>query len=318
MPKPPLLKTILVPLDGSSLAESALPCAARIARVSGATLVLMHAVAPATGNLMHADLVREAIHLQRALKQRARQELCTMAGRLREAESITVDMAVDVAEPASGILELAQRVGAGLIVMSTHGRSGLGRWLYGSVADEVIRHADIPVLLLPPNTASPWPEQQALRILVALDGSPLAAEALGPAGELAGALNAELTLLRVVEPPYYVSAESPRLIEFDPQDELARAWRYLDGVAANLRSQGRSVLFRVASGEAAATIASVAHESGVHAIALATHGSGGLVRLLVGSVTMGVLRRAGLPLLLVRPSGLAGQQTAEASAAARA
>jgi nucleotide-binding universal stress UspA family protein len=101
---------------------------------------------------------------------------------------------------ADVIFEAAKAARANLIVMSTHGRGGLGRFVYGSVADEVLRRVPVPVLLVPAGCTRVWTEEQPQSVPVGLDGSSLAAEALRPARDLATALGAEMLLPAVVDP----------------------------------------------------------------------------------------------------------------------
>ena len=98
------------------------------------------------------------------------------------------------APTANVILTAVHERRADLVVVSTHGRSGFARWYYGSVADGIVRGADIPVMLVPATVESQWPDNRTPRILVALDGSPLAETILGPIARLAAQLGAELLL----------------------------------------------------------------------------------------------------------------------------
>ncbi len=305
-----MLQTILVPLDGSRLAEQALPYAMRLARSSGGRLVLVQATLtePLPGQ---AELVARA-----AATRRAEIELDVLVDRLR-GEGLTAEARVYYENAATAILDAAAQEDADVIVMSTHGRSGLGRWIYGSVADRVLRTAPIPVLLVPAACAGNWPTDRRLRVLVPLDGSPLAEEALGPAGELAQALGAELLLLQVLEYPLPLAGDSAGYVPFWDQDaDLAAARRYLDEVAGALRAEGRTVaVLAVAAppssvGQAVTTIATVSRDEQAAAIVMATHGRGGLARLAMGSVGTGVLQHATVPVLLVRPAAIRAQEAA--------
>ena len=283
------MKTILVPLDGSGLAERVLPFAVRLARAGDGRLVLLRAARA------------------RARPGRPEQELDAVAEQLR-AYGIAAEARVSDDDPAAAILGAARETRADLIAMSTHGRGGLGRWLYGSVADQVLRQAEVPVLLVPAVAARSWPRDDLLRVLLPLDGSELAEAAIGPAETLPGAIGARLTVLRVVvPPPPSLYGEGYAFIPFDEEAELAEARRYVDGIAdrlrtsGRLRDDGRMVEVRTAVGEPVAEIAEATRQ-GADVIAMATHGHGGLERLLMGSVATGVLQRAGVPLLLTRPT----------------
>ena len=310
----PAYRTILVPLDGSALSERALPEATALAARSGARLLLLRvAVAnfvtrndPLTGEPRLADLAADYLR-----------DVAARAGDRSTAETIEA-----AGEPGPVIGRVARERGVDLIVMATHGRSGIGRWLYGSVADYVLRHAPVPVLLVSPHCERPWTaEGVAGRVLVPLDGSQVGAAALGPAVDLAATLGTGLLLAQVVAyPPYtgygYGGALEVAPYAFDPETERVAAERYLDAAAAPLRRAGCDVATCADLGPAAPTVARLARERGAVAIAMATHGRGGLARAVLGSVATGVVRLAGVPVLLTRPAAPAAP-VAPATAARR-
>jgi nucleotide-binding universal stress UspA family protein len=299
--------TILVPLDGSPLAERALPYATALARGTGARLILLRAV------LAHTFLGTDPTEAQAVVVQHAETEVAAVADRLR-ADGVTAEPHVYYGEAAEAITDSARHQHADLIVMSTHGRTGLGRWVYGSVADRVLRRAEAPLLLIPATSERPWPSDRPLRILVALDGSQFAEEALGPAVELAAPLGAELLLLRVVEPPVPIVADGVSYAQpFDEEHELGEARRYLEEVATRLRAGGRTVAGHAEVGHPPTVIAEVTRERGIDLVTMATHGRGGLARVVLGSVATGTLQRASTPLLLVRPTGVKAAATTTAA-----
>jgi nucleotide-binding universal stress UspA family protein len=279
-----IMQTILVPLDGSTLAERALPYAGALARATGGQLALVGAALPS-----------------RETTEQGKTQLEQVAGRLR-ASGLAAFAHVYVAPADEAILDASRQEHAGFIVMSTHGRFGLDRWLYGSVADAVLRRADVPVLVVPATCAGMWPEDRAPRILIALDGSSLAEEVLAPVGALAAALGAELHLLCVVEPPVVTAEPGLYAHLFDPETELAGARTYLRTIAGGSWTAGRPVTVQVDVGPPVSVLVDYAREQQMDLIAMATHGRGGLARLLLGSVASGVLQCAGTPLLLVRPT----------------
>ncbi|SRR5579884_313220 len=287
-----MLSTILVPLDGSPFAERALPYATTLARAAHARLLLLRAV------LAHPLPGTDPALAQLTAVQHAEAALAAVAERLRR-DGLAVDTAVYYDEAATAIADAAHYRHADLIVMSTHGRTGLGRWLYGSVADRVLRRAEVPVLLIPATCERVWAGAGALRVLVPLDGSAFAEEALAPAEALATGREMVLLLVQVVEPPAPMMANGS--LAFDPEAELAAAEQYLKQVADRLRGQVQAVEIHTAVGEPAACIAQAARAHQADVIAMATHGRSGLARLVLGSVATGVLARASTPLLLVRP-----------------
>jgi nucleotide-binding universal stress UspA family protein len=296
-----MLETILVPLDGSALAERALPYATRLARAAGGRLVLVRATGarPAAGGTRVAPAAEAEDYLRTA-----------RAG-LYELAPDRIGAVVYGGDAAEAVLAEVRLRRAGLIVMATHGRGGLGRALYGSVADAVLRHAPAPVLLVPAACERRWPPARPpgaepgppRRVLVPLDGSDLAEEALAPAGALAAALGAGLLLAQAVPFPVVASGSSQEDASDagGPDAEVGAAWRYLEEVAAPLRAAGREVEVRVEAGMVVPTLARIERELDVEGVAMATHGRSGLARAVLGSVATEVLHRTTAPVLLVRP-----------------
>jgi nucleotide-binding universal stress UspA family protein len=210
-------------------------------------------------------------------------------------------------DATSAILDASVDMPADLIVMSTHGRGGIGRWLYGSVADQVLVRATVPVLLVPAACDHPWPDDRRLKILAPLDGSDLSEAALGPARVLSRAVGADLLLLRVIEQDasvvWGVDPIGVALQRVTPE-ELGEARQYLDELADPPGPVDRSVDVLVDAGDPASVISRIARQERVDLIAMATHGRTGLARLTMGSVATSTLQRAHVPVLLVRPPGL--------------
>jgi nucleotide-binding universal stress UspA family protein len=294
---------MLVPLDGSLLGERALPIATALARATGARLVLVRVAWAAT--LPGTDPAQAQV---RAVEE-AEAYLNGVVHRLAE-QAIRAEIAVPYDRPAEGILaEIALRH-ADLVVMSTHGRSGLGRVVYGSVAEAVLVRSPAPVLLVRADGGhAPWlAEEVQPRILVPLDGSAFSEAVLSHAAALARALGATIILLRATPPPALPGGE---LVPVAPivdaellERERAEAEASLDAVADQLRAQGLQMQTIVRPGPAVAAILEESRAAGASLIAMATHGRTGLARLAFGSVAGEVLRRSELPLLLVRPAGL--------------
>jgi nucleotide-binding universal stress UspA family protein len=217
---------------------------------------------------------------------------------------------------AAALVKHAGEVHADLFVLSCHCRTGVSRWLFGNVADDLLHQTRLPLLLVPASAKEPaWdPEPVFRHILVALDGSPLAERILDSVRPLAGCMGASLTLLRVVEPvvvpvidPAF-SASGVELAALESQQQSAR--QYLQRLAERLRADPHAppVRTQVAiDAQAAAAIlgfveTSATSDAGaMDLVALATHARSGLGRLLVGSVADQVARRAPVPLLLQHP-----------------
>lgn len=311
-----MLTTLLVPLDGSSLAERALPYASALSRAAGARVVLVRAI------MAHTLPGTDPTGTQITLRQQAEAYLDEIARRLQQTGVTAVDPHVYYDEAVEAILDATHVQRADLVVMSTHGRTGIGRWLYGSVADEVLRRSRVPVLLVPPACAPAWDPARPQRVLVPLDGSSLAEEILPAVTDLARTLRAEVLLLRVIEYPVPVLGDGTGYVTvFDEETERADAEAYLAQVARRLMDAGLSVATEVVVspptvvGQVPATIADVARDRAATLIALATHGRGGLARLVLGSVATGVLQRANVPLLLTRPAAVGAAAAPRAAAA---
>jgi nucleotide-binding universal stress UspA family protein len=308
-----MYRSILVSLDGSSFSEQALPLALSLARRTGAALHLAHVLTPV---VVYPDVVLANAGLEAQLRDRQRAYLDGVAGRLAAIAPVPVRTALLEGAVAPTIQNHVAAVGADLLVMTTHGRSPLGRIWLGSVADYLVRHVNVPLLLVHPRDPAPeWTSDPAPRhILVPLDGSHLAEEMLEPAAGLAALTDGSLILLRVVRPALPssfsldadgVGAGAQRLIdeiEKVQQHLLSEATAYLEGVADRLRGRNLVVRTRVVVEEQPALAILHDAKAGVDLIALQTHGRGGLARLLLGSVADKVIRGAGVPVLVRRPA----------------
>ena len=226
------------------------------------------------------------------------------AGGTRLSSAVTL-----VGAPGPTLAQYVRETGIDLIVMATHGRGGIRRAWLGSVADHLIHHVDVPVLLLRSGTDRPAARETAAgQILVPLDGSPLAEEALQPAVQLARLWEAEIALLQVV-PPVLLSTDPALPLPSAHDAELTTTWRrqaqaYIDGIIERLRSQGlRASGGAIIGWNAAGSILEVASPERVAAVVIATHGRGGLRRLALGSVADKVVRGADVPVLVCRPAG---------------
>jgi nucleotide-binding universal stress UspA family protein len=287
-----MYRTILVPLDGSPLAEQALPLALAVAKRAKADLRLVRVQEP------------RPVESPQAADQAY---LDTVAGRLRDAAGVPVATALLDGPVEAALCDHARTVKCSLMVLTTHGRGPISRFWMGSTTDELLRHTCVPLLIHRPTADSPvsaTADFRFHRILVPLDGSDVAEEVLGPAAEMARIMGASLTLLRVVEPVPLVAPDgmvyTPPAIDPSLMDELtSQARKYVDHVAARWQGEGLSVETRVISNDlsaAAVLDAAVDHDL----IALATHGRSRIARLFLGSVADKVVRGAHCPVLVVR------------------
>jgi nucleotide-binding universal stress UspA family protein len=293
-----MFRDILVPLDGSALAERALPYARLLAGGTG-RLQLMRA----TMGRWHPGFA--GIEAQDANFDEVQQYLARIASEV-ELTGGRASYHVQVASPAEAIRQEAPL--ADSVVMVTHGRHGLDRLIHGSVAEDVLRQDGVPVFLVPARCARAWLRSGPADVLVPLDGSALGEAAIGPAVELAARLSTGLILLQACEPfgATWYGSDLAIPPDLEPLEEQARG--YLDSVAGSLRERGLSVTTRVIVGSAVGAVLAMAAHGQVAAIAMATHGRTGLAATLMGTVSSLVARHASVPVMVTRPALLGARQ----------
>ena len=296
-----MFNTILVPLDGSVLAERALPHAQALARATGARLALIRAAEEV------APLGVSAPRKRVAAMAEAEAYVTAVAARLL-ADGFAVDTGVVHEGAADAIADEAERRGAGLIAMATHGRGGLGRLVFGSGAETVLRRAATPLLLV--RAWGDAPEIAPLgarpRLLVPLDGSAFAEAALPVAAGLAGELGGDLVLLHAVSPFDQAFMPAVSLANF-PADQAARgeeARGYLRGIVARGGTGACEALLDVRFDVPTLAIEEAVRDHRADLVVMATHGRTAVGRLVLGGVADAVLRHSRVPLLLVRPRQL--------------
>lgn len=326
-----MFKRILVPLDGSPRAEGALPVAIRIAKAAGeeGAVLLVRVVNPMNEYWTSGALLADATMPQTLIDAEI-SEASKYLVRITESydfADVTLETAVLFGPVASTILMTATEHKADMIVMCSHGYTGMRRWVMGSITEKVARHSSLPVFILRegyvlPTSHATGETTPAVRTLVPLDGSPYAKTALVPAAYLtaafAGKQQGELHLLRVVAPvdePDDVLEET-KIVHKASKYLQATIGHIEEGLvaapASNLKlTLGWSVAVDT---DVAAAIVHVAEQGDAAGTAskqpfdmvvMATHGRGGLQRWAMGSVTERVLNTTRLPLLVVRPHELA-------------
>lgn len=295
-----MIRTILVPLDGSRFAEAALPLAVRLARAAHADVQLLMAHQPSYALTM-AGVPEWGTPEDPEKRARAQTYLAETAA------CLPVSGAPIAYELVEGGVDqaLAERIGEhppDLVVMATHGRGTIGRFWHGSVADYLVRHVSVPMLLVRPDRQARLGASTGFRsILVPLDFSAASEMILEPVTALARVTQAHLTLIHIVEPVFDLGV--PSSAEADAANaERNAAQRQLDRAAAQLRQQGFSVATRVFSGAGVAgLLLSVLREGSFDLVALTTHGRGGVKRAVLGSVATRLLVEAPQPVLVLRP-----------------
>lgn len=279
-----MFKKVLVPLDGTSQAAAALPPARTIAHITGGSLVLLRVT----------DQEDRSGDPERYLRAVA-----------TELQDQSVECIVRHGRPAEEIVTVARDLHADLIVMATHGRAGIERFVAGSVAERVLTHSPSPLLLVRPGGKR---VTHVKTIVVPTDGSAGAAVALGTALGLARASDARLVLVEAIEPiPVWVyGADSGMGVApsyVDPawdEEALSAADAYVQGLVSRLQAAGVQAEGRTVTGGAVTAIEAVADEADADLVIMSTHAYTGPVRTLLGSTADALVRTAKRPVLLVR------------------
>jgi len=306
-----MYKRMLVPLDGSELAEIVFPYVKELAARLTLAVTVLYVCSPGE---------REEIPMYRAYVDRAAatikdqsEEVLKKTGAQRTRKLPETRGEVTVGHPADEILRYADENNIDLILMATHGRSGIKRWAMGSVADKVVRASKAPVLLVRAGIAKgiaydKWPKRT---LLVPLDGSKLAESVLPHVEALAkqgGPDLIDVVLLRVCEPPVilsdYPEAIMPDKWEEHIEKEMTKTRGvcgvYLSDVEKRLQEAGISVRTEVLVGNAADEIINYASKTRHNLIIIATHGRSGVSRWAYGSVAEKILLGVPSPILVVK------------------
>ena len=295
-----MFKKIVVPLDGSLLAEQALSFLPRFVSPLQTHIDLVCVVQPwvyALG-MSEATPISVINDLHENWKAYLHQQEIFLQGL-----GYTVQSHVLEGDIAAEILALAANKNADLIVMSTHGRSGFRRLALGSVAERVLHNATIPLLLVREGAALQT-TNPIEHLLVPLDGSSFAERSIPLAVELSTQTGATLTMLRVVQD---LDAQNKQIIfkSEEAAEEAVTQWkllatRYLDELAKGIKAEGVKVSSMVLSGDPENLIGTIAETLPADLIVMSTHGRSGVSRWVYGSVANKVLRTASCPVLLVR------------------
>lgn len=306
-PTPPTrYRSLLVPVDGTPFGEHALPVALGIARRAGAKVRVVHVHSPLQTNYRPERLYYDS-GLDAFLRRQQQAYLDDLFRRLRRVTSVPLTPALLQGREVADSLCEAAGGGTDLVVMATHGRGPLGRFWFGSVADELMRRLSVPLLLVrgydAPADLTGDPLMQ--NVLIPLDGSAFAEQVLEPALALGALTDADHTLLRVIPSRTDYSLAYPGAGSRRPLDDRqqAEAWAYLHRATGRLGERALRVHSRILHDERpiARAIVHYARTRDADLIALATRGRGGLARLFRGSVAERVVRSASVPVLVYRP-----------------
>lgn len=301
-----MIQKLLVPLDGSGFGEETIPWAAALARSSGAEVDVAHVHIPHPPDhlLSNTQYQYEGVDMAEYDGRDLSEEqdyLDGVARRLAEMLGRPAHSLMMEGNIPDAIDGYAQKHGTGIIVMSTHGRTGFSRAWLGSVADTVVRSAPWPVLLVRPGRSLTH-EVRFERIVVPLDGSGVSERILTPVMELAGHTEATLVLVRVVSPRTILGTRVLPVSAAALADAHGAAGEYLADAAGRLLDEGVRVEVRVVENpHPARGILTVVENEHPDLVAMATHGYRGVTRAVLGSVADKVLRAAEVPMLLLGP-----------------
>jgi nucleotide-binding universal stress UspA family protein len=298
---------LLVPLDGSRLAESVLPAVERLASAEQSTVVLLHVIERGAPTAVHGE--RHLTSVAEAVPY-----LEELAARLR-ASGIRVETHAHPApegDVARSIVEHSEEEATDLVVLCTHGRGSVRDLLFGRIAQQVLRRGTTPVLLIRPNADGTTELFAPQAVLVPLDGSRDAEAALEPARHLACDLDATLDLVTVVPTQETLRGDRqavgtllPAATRAELDLEESDTGTYLNALATDLSSGSRrlAVDIEVLRGDVGSTLAQRATEPDVGLVVMATHGRAGLQAVWGGSVAAHLLTHLRVPVLLIRNVG---------------
>jgi nucleotide-binding universal stress UspA family protein len=293
-----LYEKIVVPLDGSPLAEQIFPHLKRLSLPAATELHLVGVLeawryALGASEFGVADLVtylRDDLQAYLVQQQQALQQ-----------QGYRVSIHCHDGDAALTIVDVADQVGAQLIALTTHGRSGIRRWTLGSVAERILHQSTLPILLVRHETIA---KDALKRLLVPLDGSALAEEVLPQAITLAQTTGASILLLQVIQT---IDPTNQRLLfSTKAEAESALQWwteeseRYLERVGERLQAAAVPYATRVRTGDPDRVICATTVDAAIDLVVMSTHGRTGFRRWVYGSVANKVLRGVECPLLLMR------------------
>ena len=300
-----MVRHVLVPLDGSRLAEAALPAAAATARAFDARVTLFHVI---------ENWPPERVHGQPHLTggDQAQEYLSAVAGRPIW-HGVAVECHVhrtETGDVADSIMAHADELQANLVVLSAHGHGGLKDVVFGSIPQRALTRGRTPLLLVNPTAEGAAPPFQCRRILVPLDGSASHEPVLAPAAGLASSMRAELHLVVVVPTAHtlsgFTAAAGVRMpmatravLDLAEQDAEA----YVRSVRDRMGAEGLAARWSVGRGEPLTVLIQTARACDSDLVAMATHARGALDGFWSGSLTPKLMHRLDRPMLLVRAEG---------------
>jgi nucleotide-binding universal stress UspA family protein len=306
-----MIRNIMVPLDGTRFAEAALPAAMYLAKRDNALLHLVKVWKPFASPLVDTSMwVQQFDEWEQVERENDRRYMAELARRVEKASGAPVSTKFLLGRPEDELIRWADDMDMDIVVMATHGDGPVSRAWVGSVADRVVRTSSVPVMLVRPVEENPEvdlsPGKPFRRILVPMDGSPLAEQALKKALLLGrGAEDIEITLLTVSGFPLSFPTPGGGIMDSEPflKAQKDEAEAHLLRIAQHMASWGCTVTTRVVADPITwKAIVTFATANGFDLIAMATHGRGRVARALLGSVADKVMRSSTVPTLLVHPA----------------
>ncbi|MGD1119531.1 MAG: universal stress protein [Dehalococcoidales bacterium] len=307
-----MYKRILVPLDGSELAEKSLPYAEELAPLLGAEVVILNVRMPSED----PDKPEHRAYISKITA--TTEEKVLKSPHLKRGEKIKVMSAIigstgPVKHPAEQIVDYAEKESISLIIIASHGRSGISRWALGSTANKVASVSKCPVLLVRAGASLPRPSHLE-KMLVTLDGSKQAEAVLSHIEWLVPRLKAKVTLLTVVETLYHIYPAAETIgyfggagvikipyTEEEMKPSVETAEKYIKEVNQKLASEGITTGYEIRVGAAGQEIIAAEKETGADMVIMSTYGHSGFGRWDHGSIADKVMHGGSVPLLLIRP-----------------
>jgi nucleotide-binding universal stress UspA family protein len=297
-----MYRKMLVPLDGSEIAETVLPYAKEFAGRLGLEVVLLHVYGQAEDESipMHRGYIERTVEIFKRQSEEVQQRV--------DNKSKTVKMHGELVagQPAEEILRYADENNVDLILMATRGRSGIKRWILGNVSDRVVRAAKQPVILIratgtPPDVRG---EEILKKVIVTLDGSLESESVIPHVKQLLPKLSTDVILLHIAQPYHvYATGEVAARIPYTEEEMKqvkANAESYLKKVVSRLKGKSITIKTEVRVGAAADEIIKFADETTGSIVAMTTHGRSGITRWAFGSISGRVLQGGNNAIMLVR------------------
>ena len=296
--------TVIVPLDGSEASEESLPVARAVQQRQGATLKLLSVVELTTE--FDAWIETAPFSLEDELDSwldGRRKYLRGVAERLGE----NVECEVRVGKPSVEIKAVAEATEQAVLVMASHGRGGLQQFVLGSVALSIVHYVHCPVIIVRMGSELPETHSNLETVLLPTDGSAFSEQVIDDALEILGEPKPALRIVQVLEHPAWTAHSiNAGLVSQYLEASRESSEDHLDELTNRLRARGYRAEAELRSGAAAEGILASVEDHGIDLIAMATHGRGGVGRLLLGSVAQRVLNRSNVPLMLIRPQSEEG------------